>query len=81
MVEVRVRNRFVAVPGAEARRAAANTWEVRVPRTAEVARALRVRDVTLEAFDDAVVAIDGQTSTQALGSGETAAHVVVTVVI
>ncbi len=76
-----VRNRYVPIPGAVARRGVANTWEVRIPRTAEVARALRVPTVSLEAFDGAEFSVEGVASTQAIGCSETDDVVVVTLVM
>ena len=63
------RNRFRALPGAEARQTAPNVWEVEVPRDAAVRRILR-GEVTAEAFDGSLWEVDGVESIQALGTAE-----------
>lgn len=77
VVELLVRNRFVSLPGATARRGQANAWELVIPRDEAVARLIR-GPVTLEAFDGATFAIDGVESLQAIGAGEDARVVRVT---
>lgn len=81
MIEILVRNRFVELPGAAAERTRANAWEVRVPTTPEIARAMRRKQVDLEAFDGATFAIDGQESIQAVGTSERGGEVIVSVLL
>lgn len=69
-VEAWVRGRFVDVPGAQARRIRANAWTVRIPRSPEVERALRVRPAGLRQLEQLTYAIDGMESTMVLGTEE-----------
>lgn len=69
-VEAWVRGRFVELPGARAERIRANAWTVHLPRTAEVARALRVKRVDLGSLDDLVLALDEVEAEQVVPSAE-----------
>lgn len=80
LLEVLVRNRLCALPGATLRRVRANVLEVTIPRTEAVARVLRRSTVDLACFDDVSFYLNGEPCLQALGSGESPDAVVVTVV-
>lgn len=80
-IEAWVRGRFVAIPGATAERIRANAWTVRVPRTQEAARALRVKQVSLSSLDELVLSLDEVESTMAVVSGENERFVEVSVLL
>ena len=80
VVEWYVRGRFVELPGARATRIRANAWEVLVPRSPEVRRAMRA-DPTPEAFDGGVMGLGEHESQQVMGAGERDGCVVVTVLL
>lgn len=80
VVEIVHRNRFVALPGATARRTRANAWEVTIPKSEAVAKLLR-KAVSASAFDGVTFAIDGEESVHALGSAEDRQAVRVTVLL
>lgn len=69
-IEAWVRGRFVTIPGATAHRIRANAWTVRIPRTDEAARALRIRRWTLRALDGLELSLDEQEATQTFVSAE-----------
>ncbi|MCA9569530.1 MAG: hypothetical protein KC656_16905 [Myxococcales bacterium] len=77
MIEVLVRGRFVPLDDASARRIAGNTWEIRIPDPASIARRTR-RGASPEDWDGAVFVVDGAETEPGVGSGGGPDHVVVT---
>jgi hypothetical protein len=76
-IELLVRRRFVAVPGAVAHPLAGNAWELHLP-LASVQRL--VKDATRpEVWDGAIFLLDGRETEPAVGSGVTHDSVKVTV--
>ncbi|MEQ1508734.1 MAG: hypothetical protein ABMB14_41285, partial [Myxococcota bacterium] len=67
-IELLHRNRFVAVPGAAARKVAANVWTLQIPVT-DAIRRLVPRADDPEAWDGAVFSLDGKETDPAVGSG------------
>lgn len=80
-VDAWVRGRFVSIPGARARRIRANAWTVQLPRTTEVARALRLRSVDLASVEDLVLSIDEVEASQAIPAAETDSYVEIAVLL
>lgn len=79
-IELLVRGRFVALPGAIATKLAANAWEIAVPISPAVQR--WVRDAqNPEAWDGQIFALDGRETEPAVGAGGTRDEVKVTVLL
>lgn len=74
------RGRFHPVPGAELAPAGLNAFRVTVPKSEAVRRLLR-REVTAEAFDEAVWLVGETESVQSVGSADHPDHVEVTVLL
>ncbi len=79
-IEILHRGRFHPVPDATARVVALNAVEIALPRASRV-HALCRRQPTAEAWDGAVFAVDGVEAEPAVGSGEDASGVRVTVLL
>lgn len=78
-VEAWVRGRFVPLPGATVTPMHANASTVRLPRTDDMARALRVPRMDVASLpEELVLSIDGEECAQALVSGESPDFIKVT---
>ncbi|MFK7929670.1 MAG: hypothetical protein AB8H79_15870 [Myxococcota bacterium] len=81
-VEAWIRGRFVALPGATVTDGPANVRMVRLPRTPEMARLLRVPDVSVDHLQAALVlTLDGSECAQAVVTAENVDYVEVTALV
>ena len=79
-IQILHRNRFRTLPGATAKAVSANAYTVTIPRTAETEK-LAPKKWGIDAFDDSVLLLDDQETSQVLGSQEREAGLVVTALL
>lgn len=75
-----VRGRFQPLPSATLTKVSTNAWSVRIPKGDPIHAAAR-RPATPEGWDGAIFALDGKEAEPALGSGEDASAVVLTLLV
>jgi hypothetical protein len=81
-VEVWVRGRHIALPAEAARQLHANAWVVRLPKSAEVEKALRLRGISMDTLpDDLGVILAGRDAFQVVPSAEDEGAVELTVLL